>query len=85
MKLLNGEIKAIKDFLYVPSLKRTLLSFGALTDKGFNIHFSNNECEIPDHQSIKTIFITRTSLLYHTAPKYTSPRQEPHMKFNMLD
>jgi len=44
----SGEKRYIHDVLYVPNLAHNLLSVGQLVQKGYQIHFDNNECKVID-------------------------------------
>ncbi|KAL3695354.1 hypothetical protein R1sor_009430 [Riccia sorocarpa] len=43
---LNGEVSTISDVLYVPSMKKHLLSVGQLADKGLLVIFDKDKCTV---------------------------------------
>lgn len=42
--LRNGEIKDIYGVLYIPGLRKNLLSIGSLTDEGIIVSFDDQKC-----------------------------------------
>jgi hypothetical protein len=46
LKLNNGFILRLKEVLYVPSLRRNLISVSKLDDDGIDCHFGNGKCKI---------------------------------------
>jgi hypothetical protein len=51
MKLSNGEIKTMTNVLYVPGVRRNLLSVGCVTDDGYSVKFYRNKCLIKHRQT----------------------------------
>jgi hypothetical protein len=46
LELANGFILLLRDVLFVPSLKRNLISVSCLDNDEFDCHFGNGKCEI---------------------------------------
>jgi hypothetical protein len=46
LELNNGFVLRLKEVLYVPSLRRNLISVSKLDDDGIDCHFSNGKCKI---------------------------------------
>jgi hypothetical protein len=46
LELADGFILLLRDVLFVPSLKRNLISVSCLDNDGFDCHFGNGKCEI---------------------------------------
>jgi hypothetical protein len=46
LELNDGFVLKLTDVLYVPSLRRNLISVSRLDDDGFDCHFSNGKCKI---------------------------------------
>ena len=44
----TGEEKKLSDVLYVPQIKRNLISIGVITDRGLEVRFKKTEAEILD-------------------------------------
>ena len=43
LHLSQGQILRLQDVLYVPNLKKNLVSISAMEDKGFNVAFTNGK------------------------------------------
>jgi hypothetical protein len=46
LELNNGFVLKLTDVLYVPSLRRNLISVSRLDDDGYDCHFGNGQCKI---------------------------------------
>ena len=46
LELNDGFVLKLTDVLYVPSLRRNLISVSCLNDDGFDCHFGNGQCKI---------------------------------------
>jgi hypothetical protein len=46
LELNNGFVLRFKEVLYVPSLRRNLISVSKLDDDGIDCHFGNGKCKI---------------------------------------
>jgi hypothetical protein len=46
LELNDGFVLKLTDVLYVPSLRRNLISVSRLDDDGFDFHFDNGQCKI---------------------------------------
>jgi hypothetical protein len=46
LELKDGFVLKLLDFLYVPSLRRNLISVSCLDDDGYDCHFGNGQCKI---------------------------------------
>jgi hypothetical protein len=46
LELLDGFVLRLSDVLYVPSLRRNLISVSKLDDDGLSCHFGNGKCKI---------------------------------------
>jgi hypothetical protein len=46
LELNDGFVLKLTDVLYVPSLRRNLISVSRLDDDGFDCHFDNGQCKI---------------------------------------
>ena len=46
LELNDGFILKLTDVLYVPSLRRNLISVSRLDNDGYNCHFGNGQCKI---------------------------------------
>jgi hypothetical protein len=46
LELNNGFVLKLTDVLYVPSLRRNLISVSRLADDGYDCHFGNGQCKI---------------------------------------
>ena len=46
LELNDGFVLKLTDVLYVPSLRRNLISVSCLDDDGFDCHFGNGQCKI---------------------------------------
>jgi hypothetical protein len=55
LKLSNGSIKSIKNVLYVPGIRRNLLSIGCFIEQGYSAEFIKNTCLIRDMKTRATI------------------------------
>lgn len=47
----GGKYKQFKNVLYVPGIRRNLLSIGRITDEGCNVHFNRKEVLIRDEHT----------------------------------
>ena len=46
LELNDGFVLKLTDVIYVPSLRRNLISVSRLDDAGFDCHFGNGQCKI---------------------------------------
>ena len=46
----NGVVKQLSNVLYVPDIRRNLLSIFAITDRDLKVHFNKNGAKILDLQ-----------------------------------
>jgi hypothetical protein len=46
LELDDGFVLKLSDVLYVPSLRRNLISLSRLDDDGYDCHFGNGKCQI---------------------------------------
>ena len=46
LELVDGFVLKLSDVLYVPSLRRNLISVSRLDDDGYDCHFDNGKCRI---------------------------------------
>ena len=46
LELNDGFVLKLTDVLYVPSLRRNLISVSRLDDDGYDFHFGNGQCKI---------------------------------------
>ena len=46
LHLSQGQVLCLQDVLYVPNLKKNLVSISAMEDKGFNVEFINGKVHI---------------------------------------
>ena len=46
LELVDGFVLKLSDVLYVPSLRRNLISVSRLDDDGYDCHFGNGKCQI---------------------------------------
>ena len=46
LELVDGFVLKLSDVLYVPSLRRNLISVSHLDDDGYVCHFGNGKCQI---------------------------------------
>ena len=46
LELVDGFLLKLSDVLFVPSLRRNLVSVSRLDDNGYDCHFSNGKCQI---------------------------------------
>ena len=46
LELDDGFVLQLSDVLYVPSLRRNLISISHLDDDGYDCHFDNGKCQI---------------------------------------
>jgi hypothetical protein len=46
LELKDGFVLKLSDVLYVPSLRRNLISVSRLDDDGYDCHFGNGQCKI---------------------------------------
>ena len=44
LELVDGFVLKLSDVLYVPSLRRNLISVSRLDDNGYDFHFGNGKC-----------------------------------------
>jgi hypothetical protein len=71
LTLPSGNVTTIQDILYVPSIKKNLLSVGAIADFGAVLIFSSDKCHILDeqtHQTLATASCSHASDLYRLDP-----------------
>ena len=70
-----GNITTIRDILYVPGIKKNLLSIGTIANSGAILNFSSNKCYILDEQTHQILAIAsriHASDLYHLDPGQSS-------------
>ena len=65
VNLPNGQNRQIHDVLYVPGIKKNLISISAITDKNLKVEFMQYHCLVKDIQNHYKIIATGTSLLEH--------------------
>jgi hypothetical protein len=46
LELKDGFVLKLSDVLYIPSLRRNLISASYLDDDGYDCHFGNGQCKI---------------------------------------
>ena len=46
LELVDGFLLKLSDVLFVPSLRRNLISVSCLDDDGYDCHFGNGKCQI---------------------------------------
>ena len=46
LELDDGFVLQLSDVLYVPSLRRNLISVSCLDDDGYDCHFGNGKCQV---------------------------------------
>ena len=46
LELVDGFLLKLSDVLFVPSLRRNLISVSRLDDDGYDCHFGNSKCHI---------------------------------------
>ncbi|KAG7199863.1 hypothetical protein KM043_014312 [Ampulex compressa] len=75
--------RKLEKVLYVPDLKRSLFSVGAIADKGFSFHIYNDRCEVRERndtlsvegvhygQLLRTRFNTKIPIQYNVAHENT--------------
>jgi transposase InsO family protein len=71
LTLPSGNVTTIQDILYVPGIKKNLLSVGAIADSGAVLIFSSDKCHILDeqtHQTLATASRSHASDLYRLDP-----------------
>ena len=57
LELDDGFRLQLSDILYVPSLRRNLISVSRLDDDGFDCHFGNGQCKIMfNHKCVGLVF-----------------------------
>ena len=74
VKLPSGDIKHLKNVLYVPGIKKNLISVSMITDQDMQVQFFKNGCVIKDSQMETVATGVRAGNLYRLDAK-SMPRQ----------
>ena len=64
LELNNGFVLRLKEVLYVPSLRRNLISVSKLDDDGIDCHFGDGKCKILVN-NVLVLPSDKTSFIYY--------------------
>jgi len=65
LELDDGFVLQLSDVLYVPSLRRNLISVSRLDDDGYDCHFGNGKCQIVFNNKCVGLASDKTSFICH--------------------
>ena len=64
-ELVDGFLLKLSDVLFVPSLRRNLISVSRLDDDGYDCHFGNGKCQIVFNNKCVGLASDKTSFICH--------------------
>jgi hypothetical protein len=62
VNLPNGQMKQFHNVLYVPGIKKNLISVSTITDQNLNVEFMQSKCFVKDIQNHYKVIATGTRI-----------------------